>query len=1034
MIRLPVTAEPAESAGQPALRVELRNDGDEPARDVELEASLGAWRHREPTRRELAPGETVSLTLPLAAPPATPGRYPAIVRVRYGDLNGYRFSALAATAVAVGGESDGDWVIPTLSPAVVEGAGTLKLEVLALGTAPGPARVRLVLPDELSCDLPERGISLEPDTLRTVEFAVVNRHATPGSAYAVWAFVEGERGGRHLLEVVEGSVQVTGRALPGWRAYAGWAATGVALCVVLILMGRRRGDGDKADVDIRPTPEDIRPTPGELRSTPGDGLYAVTVLVGVTLFVLWQLAPLDLLRNTTTVGGDTPAHHYLASHLKEQLLHHGRIVSWADGWWCGFPMFQYYFCLPYLAMALGSLVIPFNIAFKLGSVAGLVLTPLCAYLAGRLWRLPRPVPLVLAVAMVPFLFVRTHTMWGVNTSSTLAGMIANSWSFALMLVAVASVTRDAADGRFRWRSVALLVLVIASHFFTSVMLALTLAAVPVLVMLGGSWRSRLDGISPSSPPATRLMEGERPREPEGNSATLASDFRVSGMCPGALRVIALEGGLALLLMAWWWVPLLAKSGYSVDFGSNWQFALATSFPPYTAGVLVFAAVALAWGWRHRLIAVGICAWLGVCSLLLFRFGFTLSPVFVNVRLWPFLFFAVMALGAIGAGLLLGRVRGWAVWGGAGAVAVLVAVRIGDSVAAFPGPGLTRTWAAWNFSGLESKPGGRVFERLVLPLRGTPGRLANDLADENNQLGSSRIFELAPHLAGKPVLEGGVVNSAIGSLYAYYLQGETSRSSAGFPSLVTPASFDMARGTRHLELFNVKHFIARSPETQAALRRMSEWRFLEREGAWELFELTSHAGRAVTVLTNWPAVVETEDWKRCSLEWLYTPQGLDRFAVFVRPGETNDLPSGLERMEGDTFRDRLKAARVPGGAAWPAGSSVPVTTDPVRDERVENDRISFVTSALGAPHLVKVSWFPNWKVRGARRVFMVSPAFLLVFPERERVELYYGSVWSDWLGWGLTALGVFAVLAYGVRGASVMVTRTEVCGSAPGFKA
>jgi hypothetical protein len=961
VIRLPVTAEPVESAGRAALRVELRNEGDAPARDVELEASLGVWRHREPLRRELGPGETVSLTLPIAGPPAAPGRYPAIVRARYGDLNGYRFSSVAVTAFAVGGVGAGDdeWVIPTLAPTVVEGAGTLKLQTLSLEAAPGPARARLVLPDELACDAPERGVELEPDILRTVEFSVVNRRATPGSAYAVWALVEGERDGRHLLEVVEGVVQVTGRAAPGWRTYAGWAAAGMALCAVLMGLGRRRGAGAQGATEIRPTP--------------GNGRVTGAVLAMVTLFVLWQLAPLDLLRNTTTVGGDTPAHHYLAGHLKTQLLHHGRIVSWADGWWCGFPMFQYYFCLPYLAMALGSLVIPFNIAFKLGSVAGLVLTPLCAYLAGRLWRLPRPAPLALAVAMAPFLFVRTHVMWGVNTSSTLAGMIANSWSFALMLVAVASVTRDAADGRFRWRSVALLVLVIASHFFTSVMLVLTLAAVPVLVMLGRSLGVR----------------------PEGASASAMAEVCIK------------EGGLAALLMAWWWVPLLAKSGYSVDFGSNWPFALAASFPPYTAAVLVFAVVALAWGWRRRWLAVGVCAWLGACSLLLFRFGFAVSPVFVNVRLWPFLFFAVMALGAIGAGLLLGRVRGQAAWVVAGAVAVLVAVRIGDSVAAFPGPGLTRTWAEWNFSGLESKPGGRVFERLVLPLRGTPGRLANDLADENNPLGSSRIFELAPHLAGKPVLEGGIVNSAIGSLYAYYLQGETSRSSAGFPALVTPATFDMERGTRHLELFNVKHFIARSPETQAALRRLPEWRFLEREGAWELFELTSHEGRAVTVLTNWPVGVETEDWKRCSLEWLYTPQALDRFAIFVRPGETNDLPPGLDRLAGDAFRERMKALRTAGGAAWSAGSAVPVRGNPIREERVENDRVSFVTSALGAPHLVKISWFPNWKVRGARRVFMVSPAFLLVFPDRERVELYYGSVWSDWLGWGLTALGVLA---------------------------
>jgi uncharacterized membrane protein len=52
------------------------------------------------------------------------------------------------------------------------------------------------------------------------------------------------------------------------------------------------------------------------------------------------------------VGGDTPAHNYLASQARDNLLNEGRIVAWSEGWWCGFPIFQYYFPLPYLLMAM----------------------------------------------------------------------------------------------------------------------------------------------------------------------------------------------------------------------------------------------------------------------------------------------------------------------------------------------------------------------------------------------------------------------------------------------------------------------------------------------------------------------------------------------------------------------------------------------------------------------------------------------------------------------------------------------------------
>jgi len=75
-----------------------------------------------------------------------------------------------------------------------------------------------------------------------------------------------------------------------------------------------------------------------------------------------------------------------------------------------------------------------------------------------------------------------------------------------------------------------------------------------------------------------------------------------------------------------------------------------------------------------------------------------------------------------------------------------------------GGGLVRTWASWNYGGLETKDSWPTFRALVMPLKGTPGRLANDLSPDNERFGSSRIFELVPSLIGKPILEGGLVKA------------------------------------------------------------------------------------------------------------------------------------------------------------------------------------------------------------------------------------------------------------------------------------
>lgn len=942
--------------GLPVAIITIVNCGEEPTRVTHLGVGLAdpdAPISGKTLSHAVAPGESIQEPVPLSLPPSASGIHQVVTRIRYADYTGGEFSSVSVSEFCpAGAEPSGghEWVVPSVAPVVLGRSAVVRVSLLLIQDDPAGVTVRLVLPDELECRAPVQKVLLEPDSTRELTFEVAAGKAIPGGVYPLYAIVEQETAGPRRSASAAGVVTVADTRWLGESRWVWLAVVGV-IAGLLVLLGRRRPVSSQTSVWLE-----------------------AGILALLTGFILWQFSPFDLVSQTTTVGGDTPAHLYLASHLQEQLFRHGRIISWAGGWWGGFPLFQFYFVLPYLAAALLGGLIPLSIAFKLVSVAGVVMTPLCAYWAGRLWRLPRPIPIVLAIAMLPFLFVQSHTMWGVNTASTLAGMIANSWSFALMLPALASGCRDAEAGRCRLGTVVLMVLVLSSHFFTSVMMFLSLAVVPLLC-----------------PAKDRLR---------------------------AARVLFLEGLLALLLMSWWLVPLVAKSAYSMDFGTNWEVSLWKTLPAYAAALLVLAVVALVPGWRQGMgvspagalvgypLAIGVLLWMLLAGMVLFRFGFFLSPVFVNVRLWPFIFFAWVALAAVGMGRLLQPLRGLQAWLVVLTAAVLLGVMAGDSPSGrLSGRGMTRMWATWNYSGLEAKPAAPVFERLVMPLRGTPGRLANDLCEENNQLGSSRVFELAPYLAGKPVLEGGLVNSALGSMYAYTIQGEASDSCAGFPPIVTPQPFNIAVATRHMELFNVKHFIARSERTKQALRQQPGWRFVAREQDWELYELMTHEGRFVTIPPRMPLLVRTARWKECSLDWLTTPQALDQLVIWMEPGVG---PGGMQCLPEKRFLDLLAGWRQ--GATNGLGAALQEAgTRCISDEEVTDDRISFKTIAVGSPHLIKVSWFPNWKVRGAKGVYRVSPGFMLVYPEQETVELYYGLTLSDGVGYALTVLGLLGVV-------------------------
>jgi hypothetical protein len=109
--------------------------------------------------------------------------------------------------------------------------------------------------------------------------------------------------------------------------------------------------------------------------------------------------------------------------------------------------------------------------------------------------------------------------------------------------------------------------------------------------------------------------------------------------------------------------------------------------------------------------------------------------------------------------------------------------------------------------------------------------------------------------------------------------------------------------------------------------------------------------------------------------------------------------------------------------WPRVASLDQLADspqvPDREVRITNvvleeDQVSFRTNAIGVPHLVKVSYFPNWQVKGAEGPYHAGPSFMIVVPTANEVTLTFGNTLVENLGWLLTLAGVVAALLLIVR--------------------
>ena len=77
-------------------------------------------------------------------------------------------------------------------------------------------------------------------------------------------------------------------------------------------------------------------------------------------------------------------------------------------------------------------------------------------------------------------------------------------------------------------------------------------------------------------------------------------------------------------------------------------------------------------------------------------------------------------------------------------------------------------------------------------------------------------------------------------------------------------------------------------------------------------------------------------------------------------------------------------------------------------------ITFDTDAIGQPHLVRTSYFPNWHAHGALGPYQVSPSLMMVIPTQRHVVLRYERTWAEWLGLVLTVAGIMLVLIVSVR--------------------
>jgi hypothetical protein len=273
-----------------------------------------------------------------------------------------------------------------------------------------------------------------------------------------------------------------------------------------------------------------------------------------------------------------------------------------------------------------------------------------------------------------------------------------------------------------------------------------------------------------------------------------------------------------------------------------------------------------------------------------------------------------------------------------------------------------------------------------------GRVMWEHSPKLDKFGTPRMIELVPYWTQQWGMEGTLMESAFTAPYHFINQAELSAEPSHAIIGVDYPPRNVADGISHLQFMNVPYLVTASPEVTAEAESDPRAELLTTVDIVSVFRINDTSGY-VEVMSNEPVKVRTEDWRSTIVPWYRNVSALEVPVVWDR---------------GEQGLSDFSSIR-PEEAAAPPARPIAAQGGVVR-EVVENDRITFETTAIGQPHWVKVSYFPNWKAEGAEGPFVVSPSFMMVIPTQSEVTLHYARTWSNILGQLLTVLGWVIVVA------------------------
>ncbi len=709
-----------------------------------------------------------------------------------------------------------------------------------------------------------------------------------------------------------------------------------------------------------------------------------------------------LFQDTVLTGGDCASWFQTLKNLKENLLPNFRLFGWNQANFFGFNELQYYFPLPFLFAAILGFFMPLTVALKLTTFAGLVTLPVAFFystnkITKNLWT-----SLSASFLSLIFIFNEFYTMFGGNFLSTFAGEFCYSFSLTIAVFFIGVCYETFEKGKNPVLAGILLGLTAVSHIFVF----MPAFFIPFYFLLADKLFLKERLIKENNKKENSKKEKKEKKE---NLIEEKIDF-CREKIPERILIIYV---IAFLLISFWLVPMIFTKEYSQSISMIWTFDNFRDFITKTfIGFILLGfilAILLIFNFKRLRLISSLILYLYAVSL--FFYIISLFLEIPDIRFIPFalvvsVFSISIFLNYVTEFLEIKKINNLIV----NIITFILVMIIGIAFVIFH-PKNVKNWYDWNYSGYEAKKEYVNLKGIIREFGGNinSGRILWEKQNQhdNADFGSERAFENLFLFTGRPSTEGVHYHSSFMARPITYLQSEYSLDPVDpeayrIYSKVNPEVW----GLRFFQA-NAKDIIVYSDKIKELFSNHPDFQKTGEFGKFWLFTY-KYFPKSYVMIYDFDKIRVIKDNKYGFKTDFYR---------YFRDYELFDTPFifekyGKEFIKNDNYYktyDEYKSKNFNYNFNfnnWLIGYKY---FNSIYNEDVTQFKIKFKTKEIGKPHIIKIAYSPNFKSKNGEKIYPVSPGFMMIIPEKESVEIYYGTNIYEIIGFILTLFSILVII-------------------------